>query len=100
MDNFEWDQNKESRNIRKHHLDFTTASLIWDGPVFERPDNRCDYGEVRIVSFGEVQGRVLVVVFTWRREARRIISARRANAREKAFYEAEIKRRSRPPPSD
>jgi len=33
MAGFEWDPRKEQSNLRKHHFDFTTATLIWAGPV-------------------------------------------------------------------
>ena len=98
MAEFEWDPEKESLNIRKHVVPLTTASLIWNGALYERPDNHRDYGESRFVAFGTAEGRVLAVVYTPRGEARRIISARRANAREKACYEAEIEGRGRSSP--
>lgn len=34
MVEFEWDLGKEALNIQKHGIDFTTAKLIWNGPVF------------------------------------------------------------------
>jgi hypothetical protein len=95
MAEFEWDPNKEAYNLRKHRLDFTTATLIWNGPVLEEVDSRRDYGETRVVGIGEVGGRLLVVVFTLRGTVRRIISARKANPREKRRFEAEIRRRRR-----
>jgi uncharacterized DUF497 family protein len=95
---FEWDPKKESLNIHKHGIDFTTASLIWNDFVSERPDGRHDYGEARFVAFGMVENRILAVVYTRRREARRIISARIAHSRERKFYEEEIAYRGRPPP--
>jgi uncharacterized DUF497 family protein len=49
MSDFIWDPEKEAQNLRKHHVDFTSASLIWVGPVFEKPDDRRDYGERRFV---------------------------------------------------
>jgi len=98
MADFEWDPQKEQSNLRKHHLDFTTASLIWNGLVVEKTDDRRGYGERRIVAIGETAGRVVVVVYTWRGEDRRIISARRANSREKSLFEEEIKRRRGAPP--
>lgn len=97
MDGFEWDPQKESRNLKEHRLDFETASRIWDGPVFERTDSRRDYGGVRIVAFGQVEGRLMVVVYTWRGESRRIISARKANSREKRRYEEDFRQRSPSP---
>jgi uncharacterized DUF497 family protein len=90
MDGFEWDLNKGVENVRKHGIDFTTASMIWRGSVFERLDNRRDYGEARYQAFGVVDHRILTVAFTWRSPNRRLISARKANSREKRLYETEI----------
>jgi uncharacterized DUF497 family protein len=86
---FEWDQSKEKLNKEKHGLDFDTASCIWDDVVIERNDPR-NYGETRIVADGVVDGRVLAVVYTWRGDARRIISARRADRNEREKYYSEI----------
>jgi uncharacterized DUF497 family protein len=36
MAEFEWDTAKEEKNVREKDLDFTTASLIWGGPVWKR----------------------------------------------------------------
>ena len=96
---FEWDSNKEEENIRKHGVNFTAASQIRDGWVFERVDDRRDYGEVRFLAFGKIEGRVLAVVFTRRGMARRIISARKANPRERALFDEEAQRRGGGPPS-
>jgi uncharacterized DUF497 family protein len=98
MADFEWDPEKDSLNIQKHGIDFATAKLIWDSPVFERIDRRRDYGEVRFQAFGVVENRILTVIFTWRAEVRRIISARRANFREKRLFETKIPKLGRPPP--
>ena len=98
MADFEWDPRKEVLNVRKHGIDFTTASLIWDGLVIERSDNRRDYGEPRLQAFGVGEHRVPAVIYTWRGEARRIISARIANLPERRFYEEEIAERGRAPP--
>lgn len=98
MADFEWDPAKESLNLIKHGFDFSTALLIWDRDVIERADNRRDYGETRIIAIGEAAGCAMVVVYTSRGENRRIISARKANCREKASYEAEIASRGRTRP--
>jgi len=98
MADFEWDPKKESLNIRKHGIDFSTASLIWHDFVSERPDIRVDYGEARFVAYSITENRILAVVYTWRQEARRIISVRIAHSRERKFYEEEIARRSRSSP--
>jgi uncharacterized protein len=99
MADFEWDPAKEEKNVRERDLDFTTASLIWGGPVLEKIDGRRDYGETRILTFGKIDGRLVAVLFTWRGAARRIISARKANWREQRRFEAEI-HNGRAPPSD
>jgi uncharacterized DUF497 family protein len=83
---FEWDENKRQSNLSKHGIDFVDAAKIFNRPVLERVDNRYDYGETRIVALGEENGVVLFVVYTWRGEVRRIISARRATKRERNKY--------------
>lgn len=84
---------QRSKDIKERRIDFTTASRIWDGPVIERVDERSDYGEQRIITTGEIDGRLMIVVSTWRGPNRRLISARKANLREKRCFEAEIHRR-------
>ena len=85
---FEWDPVKEARNIRERDLDFETASYIWDARVVEKIDARKDYGEVRILAFGKVNGRLMAVLFTWRGARRGTVSARKANRREQRRFEA------------
>jgi hypothetical protein len=93
MAGFEWDPRKEQDNLRKHDFGFTAATLIWAGPVAEKTDDRRDYGETRIIATGNTGGSIIVVVYTWRGENRRIISVRKANSREQSLFEEEIKRR-------
>jgi uncharacterized protein len=52
----------------------------------DRRDTRRDYGEMRVIAIGRVAGVTLTVVYTDRDDARRIISARRANRRERRAY--------------
>jgi uncharacterized protein (DUF4415 family) len=44
---FEWDEGKRQRNLAKHGVDFLRAARIFDGPVVEWDDSRCEYGERR-----------------------------------------------------
>ncbi len=83
---FEWDAAKNAANLAKHGIDFEDAIGIFDGPVLERPDDRRDYGEPRIIAFGAVEDRELAVVYTIRGTHRRIISARRAHRHERKAY--------------
>ena len=88
----EWDARKNAANLSKHGLGFEEASEIFDGPFFQLHDNRREYGEVRWRAYGVCQGRVLAVIFTWRGENRRIISARKANNEERRAYEILLQR--------
>jgi uncharacterized DUF497 family protein len=83
---FVWDEAKRQSNIRKHDIDFTQAmQVLYDAPWMEVDDRR-EYGETRCLAIGLYQGVVLVVVFTRRDDIFRIISARRANSRERRKY--------------
>ncbi len=85
---YEWDKKKNRLNIEKHGIGFKTACRIFDGPVLTALDDRTDYGEVRKVSIGAIDGIVvLAVVHTDRKGKTRIISARRANRAERKRYE-------------
>ena len=84
--NFEWDEAKRRRNIRERKIDFMDIVPLFDGPTFEIIDERTNYSEIRIICFGELNNRLYVVVYTWRGPNRRIISARKSNAREQRAY--------------
>ena len=79
----EWDEEKSVLNLARRGFGFDFAARIFEGPVIEWPDDRRDYGEERIIALGCVDGEWLVVVYTWRGEARRIISARMASRKER-----------------
>jgi uncharacterized DUF497 family protein len=84
-----WDENKRLTNIANHAVDFRDlVDLNWDRAlIFE--DRRRDYGEARLIAMAALGRRLHVVVFVERDGDRRIISARKANSREVAFYERE-----------
>lgn len=85
---FEWDEQKNQINIEKHHVSFTTAKRIFEGPVLTWTDNRKEYGEVREISLGKVDNQVLLTVaHTDRNKCVRIISARVASQKERKLYE-------------
>ncbi len=84
---FEGDDAKDAANRRKHGIGFDSVDAFdWEGAVLA-PDTRRDYGEERIVAFGFLEDRLHVCAFTLRGEARRIISLRKANAREERIHE-------------
>jgi hypothetical protein len=92
-----YDPAKRERTLRERGLDFADAEQVFAGPTFDRPDDRRDYGEPRVITVGLLRGRMVILVWTPRAGARHIISMRKANDREKKHYSAEIEaRRQRP----
>jgi uncharacterized DUF497 family protein len=81
---FEWHDQKRRVNLEKHGIDFEDAIGIFDGRAFVRRSDRD--GEPRFVAVGEVQGRVVAVVYTVRDGTYRIISARRGTRNEARNY--------------
>jgi uncharacterized DUF497 family protein len=81
-----FDPAKRDATLRDRNLDFLDAAEVFAGRKFEFPDNRFDYGETRIVTVGFLLGRMVIVVWTERGEARHVISMRKANEREKAYF--------------
>ena len=79
-----YDPEKRERTFRERGLDFEDARIVFAGPTVELEDTRKDYGEVRIICYGLLAGRLVVVGYTPRGAARHVFSMRKANAREKA----------------
>jgi len=96
LTNFTWDSAKAESNFKKHGVRFDDAIYVFLGRVFVREDTRQDYREVRFVALGMVDNRVIAIVYTDRDNVRRIISARKANAREQRAYHQALAQR--PPP--
>ena len=81
-----WDEPKRHRNIELHGLDFEGAEAIWDNFTITREDRREDYGEKRMVTFGLLNGEVVVLVHTDRDDDMHVISLRRAETYEARYY--------------
>ncbi|MEQ1764535.1 MAG: BrnT family toxin [Pyrinomonadaceae bacterium] len=89
---FEWDEDKNRENIRKHGLDFADAVELFEGPMWIRPDLRFDYGESRFIGIGAIGNRIILVAFTEvDHDTIRIISLRRAKKNERSKLEKRIK---------
>ena len=85
---FEWDAVKSDECFAKRGFDFAYAIRVFLDPQrMIRQDERKSYGEERYQLFGRIDERLFVIVFTYRSTAIRIISARKANAREVRAYE-------------
>jgi uncharacterized DUF497 family protein len=87
MGDAEWDARKAAANLKKHGVDFAdAATALYDERAITIRDD--DEEEERYVTLGlDSLGRVLVVVYTWRGDRPRVISARRATAQERRQYE-------------
>ena len=87
MQSFDWDPNKERRNVQKHDIDFLTALELWSGNYLEletRPGN----DPSRHLVIGDIGGWAWTAVITYRGDTIRIISVRRARDYEReALYE-------------
>jgi len=91
---FEWDPAKAASNLRKHGVSFPTAPRVFSDPYALVEQDRIENGEERWQTIGIVDGVVmLLVAHTVRQqngiEVIRIISARRADRRERRRYEEE-----------
>lgn len=82
----EFDQAKRDVTLAERGLDFADAINVFEGRSITFEDERRAYGESRFVTIGELGERMVVIVWTPRGDARRIISMRRANDREQALY--------------
>jgi hypothetical protein len=86
---FDWDDGKASSNLAKHGVPFDYATREFLDPRSVDFDaSREGDGEIRRKVVGMIEGRLFVVVYTDREGVRRIVSARRANAREQKVYDA------------
>ena len=79
-----FDPRKRAATLAERGLDFKDAELVFDGTTFEVEDTRRNYGEARIICFGVLRGRIVVVGYTPRGADRHVFSMRKANDREKA----------------
>jgi len=92
--NFEWDEDKNRANIRKHGLSFDHAWEIFQGPLRINLDSRTAYGEERWNGIGLLGNRIVVVTFTMPDiETRRFISLRKATRYEREKFAEEIRDR-------
>ncbi|MDE3170595.1 MAG: BrnT family toxin [Acidobacteriota bacterium] len=94
--NFEWDLDKAARNLRKHGISFHEAATVFGDPfaiTFHDPGHSIN--ERRFITIGvSNRQRLLILAHADRREAIRIISARKATRGERKYYEEDQKPKS------
>jgi len=77
-----YDPAKRQKTLDERDLDFDDAPAVFSGLTFEVEDTRQDYGETRIICFGYLAGRLVVIGYTPRGSTRHVFSMRKANERE------------------
>ncbi len=82
----EFDPSKRDATLENRGLDMAEAGKVFSGPHLTFDDIRFNYGEQRFITIGRLDGRMIVLAWTPRGEARRIISMRKANDREQEKY--------------
>jgi len=82
----EYDPFKQRITLQERGLDMSDTAEVFDGPNLTFEDIRFDYGENRFVTVGYMNDKLVVLAWTFRGKARRIISLRQANKREKKTY--------------
>lgn len=87
---FAWSERKRALNLKEHGLDFVDARSVFDGLTFTFEDERFSYGERRLVTLGLLAGIPVSIAHTENEHEIRIISFRKATAREASIYFNEI----------
>jgi uncharacterized DUF497 family protein len=76
-----FDPVKRDRTLAERGLDFADAARVFAGVTLEMEDTRKNYGEPRIICYGLLAGRMIVVGYTPRGLVRHVFSMRKANER-------------------
>lgn len=82
-----FDPAKRLKTLQERGLDFADAGQVFAGRTLTALDDRMGYGEDRYITYGYLNERAVILVWTPRDEGRRIISMRYANDRERHSYE-------------
>ena len=78
-----FDPRKRDEALLARGLNFEDAALVFAGTTLELEDTRKNYGEMRMICFGKLEGRMVVVGYAPRGADRHVFSMRKANDREK-----------------
>ena len=79
-----FDPAKREKTLRERGLDFEDALSVFEGTTVEIDDTRRDYGERRVICYGRLGDRLVVIGYTPRGAVRHVFSMRKANDREQA----------------
>lgn len=87
---YQWDQHKATSNQKKHGIRFADAVTVFADELAIRIEDPYPDEERYVMIGQDALGRVLVVIFTYRGDDIRVISARKANVLERQAYENEL----------
>lgn len=82
----EFDPAKRDATLTHRGLDMADAGDVFEGDHITFEDTRYAYGEQRFLTFGHLRERLVLLAWTQREDAIRIISMRKANEREQKRY--------------
>ncbi len=88
----EYDEAKRDATLAERGLDMKRAAEAFAGLTLTVEDDRRDYGETRFITIGFLDARMVVLVWTRRASAYRIVSMRKANGREQEIYKSRLQR--------
>ncbi len=80
-----YDPAKRALTLASRQLDFEDAKSVFQSTNFETQDTRKDYGETRVICFGMLRDRMVVIGYTQRGDDRHVFSMRKANDREQTL---------------
>jgi uncharacterized DUF497 family protein len=83
---YTWNEVKRLANLKKHGLDFADCDLVFSGLTITDEDSRLDYGELRLQTFGLLNGSVVAIVHVPCGDDDRIVSMRKAERYEERKY--------------
>lgn len=87
---FSWSERKRAINLKEHGLDFVDAPRVFEGLTFSYADDRFAYGEQRFITLGLLAGVPVSIAHTETEDEIRIISFRKATAREARRFFSEV----------
>jgi uncharacterized DUF497 family protein len=88
---FEWDEAKRRANLKRHGFDFQRVEEVFANETsFTIEDDRFNYVEIRFLTLGVLDGRVVAIAHTETDEVTRVISLRKASKHEEEIFYKEI----------
>ncbi len=85
-----YDPAKRNRTLVERGLDFDDVAQMFASRHLTVVDDRVDYGEPRFITIGHIASRMVVTVWTPRKDSRRVVSLRKANVQEQKIYTPQL----------